>query len=325
MSGSGEIRSMTEGALLAGISVVLALAGFYLPIVGPIVVLLWPVPIVVIHVRHGLRMSLLTVATAAIVLTALIGPLGSSTVVLSSGIVGIALGTGFRGKWSTGLTFGLGVVAVLVSSSISLAVASFVMHVNVIDHAIQLFERSMQTSFAVYDRMGLGGESAKQAKDAWEHMLSQMRYLLPTAFVGAAFLHGFVNFEASQVTLRKLGYQVSRLPPFDTWRLPVWAVAGFFAGGILAHVGSSPPGWVKMLGSNLFYAFSIAFLTQGLATAYHFLSRYRIAKWLKVVILVYVCMVPLLSQLLIWVGVLDAGFDFRRLIRRRRERSPGEL
>lgn len=323
LSRSGEIRSMTEGALLAGISVILALAGFYLPIVGPVVILLWPVPIVVIHLRHGIRTSILTVATAGLVLMAFVGPLGGLAVVLSSGIVGIALGAGFRRKWMPTATFGLGVAAVLVSTCISLAIASLVMHVNVIEDYIGLLEKSMRTSFSIYEQIGLGGAAFQEASDAWEQALSRIRFLMPTAVVGAAFLHSYVNFEFSRVTLSKLGYEAKTLPPFGTWRMPVWAVIGFFAGSILAHAGPGYPGWVRPLGTNLLYAFSMAFMVQGAAVVYHFLSRYRVTKWLRVIIVAYLCMIPFLGQLIVWAGVLDSGFNFRKLSSMRREQSGG--
>ena len=47
-------RSLTEGGILAAVMVVLAVAAVYVPLLGILAVLLWPLPAAILIVRHGL-------------------------------------------------------------------------------------------------------------------------------------------------------------------------------------------------------------------------------------------------------------------------------
>ena len=46
---SHRITPLTEGGLLAALTVVIALAAVYLPLVGPFIALLWPLPLFLVR------------------------------------------------------------------------------------------------------------------------------------------------------------------------------------------------------------------------------------------------------------------------------------
>ena len=61
---SFKVKSTTESGLLVAITVIMALMAVYLPIVGIAATLLWPLPIIVLIVRHGMQYGVLSVASA---------------------------------------------------------------------------------------------------------------------------------------------------------------------------------------------------------------------------------------------------------------------
>ena len=50
-----KIKPVTESGILSAITVVMALIGVYVPVVGWVAALVWPLPIILLIVRHGLR------------------------------------------------------------------------------------------------------------------------------------------------------------------------------------------------------------------------------------------------------------------------------
>ena len=52
-------RSLVEGGILSAMAIVFALISVYIPVLGMFVNLLWPVPIILLGVRHGFRWSFL--------------------------------------------------------------------------------------------------------------------------------------------------------------------------------------------------------------------------------------------------------------------------
>ena len=58
---SHRITPLTESGLLSALTVILALAAVYLPVVGVVASLVWAIPIIVLVVRHGLRWGVMAV------------------------------------------------------------------------------------------------------------------------------------------------------------------------------------------------------------------------------------------------------------------------
>jgi hypothetical protein len=74
--GSGWLTAaeLAEGGLLADVGVVLDLAAIYLPVVGVILSFAVPTPFAILMLRRGARVTLLSAAVAAFLITVLAGP-----------------------------------------------------------------------------------------------------------------------------------------------------------------------------------------------------------------------------------------------------------
>jgi uncharacterized protein YybS (DUF2232 family) len=314
-SGASEVktRSLVEGALLAGVTVVLALLGFYVPVLGLIIVFLWPVPIALIHIRHGLRTSILTVVVAGLVLTTFVGPVEALVMSASFGLVGLAFGISFEKKFSAGKTVMIGAIALLLSFAISIGISAAFLDFSLGEMETQLRE-AFEGATEVYRRLGLNDENIAEAKKYWDTILSTFRIIFPAAFAGAGIFNAFLNFEVSRLVLRRLGYVIDPLPPFDSWRIPRWTVF-VYAAGLLAMSLEQYHGmrWLTLVGSNVFMFINMVFLVGGLSLAFHLISRYNIPKGMKGMTVVGVFLVPALQQLVVVAGLADTIVDFRSL------------
>ena len=92
---SFKVKSTTESGLLVAITVIMALMAVYLPIVGIAATLLWPLPIIVLIVRHGMQYGVLSVAAAAIIMTILISPMSAVHMVAASALQALPWATAF--------------------------------------------------------------------------------------------------------------------------------------------------------------------------------------------------------------------------------------
>lgn len=309
-------KPLVEGALLAAVAAVLALFGYYLPLVGPAILFLWPVPIILIHVRHGLKASILTVLVSALTLAALIGPLEALALSLSPGLVGIAFGVAFARRMEPMAAVLLGAVALALSLALTAALAFAVMGINPITEQINLLREAQETTTAIYQRLGVGEEYVTQTARMGETIILMFQRLFPALLAAAALFHSFLNFKLARLVLRRLrlGQEMKDFPPFERWSFPrQWIVA--FAGGMvlaaLTPYHRSPS--LEAIGLNVYFLASFLFVVQGLAVAYYYLGRLRLAKPVRVLITVYALLVPFVMQVLPIVGMFDALFNYRRL------------
>lgn len=314
-AGASQVRtrSLVEGALLAGVTVVLALLGFYVPFLGLIIVFLWPVPIALIHMRHGLRTSVLTVVVAGLVLMTFVGPVQALVMALSFGLVGLAFGMSFQKGYPAGKTVILGAIALLLSFAVSLGISVLFFGFNLGQLEAQ-FREAFEGATEVYRRLGMSAENIAQAKQFWDTVLATFRIIFPAAFVAAGLFNAFLNFEVSRLVLRRLGYTIAPLPPFEGWRIPRWTVA-IYAAGLLATSLEKYHGqkWLSLAGTNVFVFISLVFMVGGLSLAFHLISRYGLPKGLKGFAAVAVFLVAPLQQVAVLAGLADAIIDFRSL------------
>ena len=119
-----RVRSMVEGGLLAAIAIIFAIISVYLPIIGPFVNLLWPVPIILLGVRHGYKWSIMATVVAGVIISMLVHPLQAVSVVVGFGLIGIVLGYAFRMEFSPAKTMLWGSAASLLSKIALLAIGA---------------------------------------------------------------------------------------------------------------------------------------------------------------------------------------------------------
>src|SRR5690606_11703619 len=86
-------RGLVEGALLAALTVVLSLITAYVPFVQLFSAVMVPAPTVVLAVRHGPRLALLSTVAAGLILFTILGPVGAVLGWLHVAGIGVPLGT----------------------------------------------------------------------------------------------------------------------------------------------------------------------------------------------------------------------------------------
>lgn len=152
---SHRITPLTESGLLSALTVILALAAVYLPVVGVVASLVWAIPIIVLVVRHGLRWGVMAVLVSGVIMALLIEPTISLRMVLSFGPTGLMLGYAFRHGWSGAQAFGTTLVASVAGKLLTFGLLFLLTSVNPLNMQMDVMQQSFDQTFAVYEQMGL--------------------------------------------------------------------------------------------------------------------------------------------------------------------------
>jgi len=304
-------RSLAEGALLAAIAVILALAGMYLPVIGLLAGLAWPIPVMLAQLRHGIRLSMLVTAVTGLLLTAGVGLVPALGMVFTLGPLGMALGEAFRRGVSPGATLAAAGGAALFSNLFSLGVTLVVMGQNPLYLYRTAVEEGLELSTRMYERMGM--DVTAMIGPIQEQTQLLLGLLFPFTIAMAALTLGGMNYGLATLVLRRLGYRIAPFPAFASWRLPrhAWLVLLIAIGLVFADGGRR--GLAYAAGSNLMLAGQFAFLVTGLAVIYWWLHRLRLNRLVKVVAVVYIFAVQPLTLAAMLVGLTDIAFDWRKL------------
>ena len=315
---ANKINSMTESGILAAITVVMALIAVYVPMLGIVAVLLWPLPMIVLIVRHGLRWGIMSVLVAAILTAVLVEPLISLRLALAFAPGGIALGIGYRRGWPGVRIFTVGVMVSLAAKMAALGLVFLITNIHPFTMQFDALNDSFQKSVEIYQSFNMTEEQIEQAKETFSQNMQLVKLLLPMVVVLMGLMDTALNFVIGGKVLHRLGHDVPVFPKFTEWRLPKaflylfgFSLVGMYWGttrelALLYQVS---------LNGNMIATF--AGIIQGVALYQNMTERYHWSKILSTVVLVFIVLNGVLLQLLAFTGLFDMVFDYRRRFGRR--------
>ncbi|HHV62848.1 MAG TPA: YybS family protein [Firmicutes bacterium] len=310
--GRMSTRTLVEGALLTAITILFCVLDAYIPIFA----LVYPLPVVVLVVRRGVRAGVLATVIAVLGTSALAGPLQGLTVLAKVGIVGITLGACLNRRLSAARTIIITGVAVVVSVGLTLAVSILVFDFN-LGQLTQAIEEGLRRSIDIYRAMGLSQKDLAMLEQSLRQLVDIMKVTLPAAIFLAIAMVSFINFAVARLVLKRLGHEVASLPRFSHWRVPWYWGWGYIAGGVVMLLGQGYKlDLAFKVGLNIMTIFSYVFLVQGLALAWFFMDKYRVSTPVRVLLVFFMVITRFLSQLVVWLGLFDAWLDLRKLARK---------
>ena len=308
-----HVKPMVESGILSAVAIIFAFVSVYVPVLGTFVNLIWPVPIILLGVRHGLKWSIMATVVAGIVTAVVIHPLQAVTVAVGFGLIGIALGYALRAGFSPARTLLLGTAASLAAKVAMLALAAAVMGINPLTQQFGDMEAALTQVLAFYRHLGLSEQDLAQTGATLHSMVDLMRIIFPAALTLAAVADTYLNYLVARLVLRKMGQATPSLPPFVTWSLPPYVFFVYAAAALAAFAGRHwALTWLYDSGMNIQIVASMLLLVQGLAVFYWFAGKYKLSRLVRGIILVLIFTNGLLMQVLIFIGAFDILFDYRK-------------
>ena len=144
-----RITPLTESGLLTALSVVLALMAVYLPFIGFLLVLFWPLPLVVVVVRHGLRWGVMATVAAGILMGVLVEPMLSLRLVVAFAPAGLLLAWAFAKGLSGVRTFLLTLLAAIAGQAAAVGLLLLVTDVNPLVMQVEVLQSSFDSSLII--------------------------------------------------------------------------------------------------------------------------------------------------------------------------------
>ncbi len=307
-----QTRGLTEGAILAALTVVVGAVGLVAPFVG---ILLAPLPIMLLVIRWGLRTAVLASIVAALILFQFFGPLNAVSITAMFAPLGLALGWGVWRGVGAQLTILAGAAAFLASTIAALALTTLVLHQDLIGQFVRSQVQAMQLALSMQQRIGAPAQQVEEMRKTIAVMPQFLHTALPVMFALGALVWAYLCYALARAVLRRVGHELPGVPPILAWRLPpvlastlLWIAAGL---SLLSLRGTAVSGAaLDVMLVNLF-----VFGFQGALVAIVWANRRQIPRFAQImagVLLITAGLMPILA--LAVLGMLDTWFDYRRLI-----------
>ena len=302
-------RGLTEGAILAALTVIVAAVGLVAPFVG---ILLAPLPIMLLVIRWGMRTALLATIVAGLVLLQFFGPLQALLTVATFAPLGLALGWGIRHGMRASGTVLVGAAAFLAAMLAGLGLTMTVLHQNVVDQLIQSQVKSLEMAISLQQRMGAPAQQIEDLRKTVTILPQFFRTAFPVFMALGALVWSYLCYIVARRVLRRVGHELPPVPAILTWRLHP------FLGSVLLWVAAAtslvglrdPRAGGAALDAMLVALFVFAF--QGALVGITWLNQREIPRFFQVllgVLLLGAGIYPLLG--LAAIGLMDTWFDYR--------------
>lgn len=316
-----ETKAITEGAIMAAITVVLGLTGVYIPLLNAIVMLVWTLPVVFVCIRHGMRAGTVTIAVAGAVIMSLTSPITAFDMMLRSAGPALLIGCGFHYSWRTEKTVFFASLATFGGLLVDLGITVFVMGISVRDMFFGN-EEMLDEMVGMFTDMGLltsmnmtPEEMAAQASE----VSSTLFLMIPAMLLVYSLFSAITNYLAAHLVLRKLKAPLPPITRLSTFRMPVSLVFGFIVGFGLTVLGESffpDIPMVVTVGQNIYVVFLTLYIIQGLGLLYFMIGKAppSVQGVLKFSVIAIIVVTMFNALVMIgYAGVADALFDFRKL------------
>ena len=307
-------RPLVEAAAMVGLTVAITLLSAYLPLLGLVTVLFVPLPLIVLEVRHGLRLTLIAVVAAAALSIAFLGVADGLGLAGGFWLIGVAYGFAIRRRLSALGTYLIGAIGVTAAALATWAAAKLILGQDLVAQAGgiagEAFKQFIQTNGSRLTPAQVGQVQQQAA------MISDLthRYAL-ALLVASSLVLALIEYLLAAWFLPRLGLQLSPFPAFGRWQLPLMPILLVWATSLVilsAQERFPALGPLAPVAGSLFSLCSVAFIIEGLAVAYHYLTILRVPGFLRVLLILFLGANPFTGKLALWFGIFDYLFDYRR-------------
>jgi len=309
-------RALTEGALLAALTIVMYVADIYTKLLLYVI----PVPVAILVIRNGVRTGVLATLVAALGVGAILGPIDGLIVLVRVGFIGIALGALLARKrpWVISLAgTSVASLAAFVSDFLLASWASGLSPGAMIVKVQEGLTEAGQRTMELYQKIGVPEESLGLVKQMMELMPVWLKTFLPSVLVIGAVFSAAIAYAATRWILLRMKRDVQPIPPFADWRID-WRFAwGLIGALVLAYaVPGANLGLVRSVTTNAVVVYVMVYSVFGIAVLWSLLGSMNVPKGFRIIIALFIYMTPPLNWLLPMAGMLDGWLDFRKLASR---------
>lgn len=315
---NSNTRALTEGAILAAITALIGIISFYIPLFF-FLSIFWAVPVVIIGLRNGLKISVISTIVSSILVSIFTTPAMGLSFILVFGLPGITMGFLLNRGYNTAYAVLISGLVFAVCNVAGIMLSFMLTGVNISSGVNAMF-KEMQEIYStqitqvmdMYAKSGMSQEQLQKMFPPVELMMTQMRMMIPSIFIIAGMISAFVSFKASRLILNRVGCTIKDIRKFQYWRLPNNFLIGMLIMVLLSYIGL----YFKLINAdtvllNIFTMMIVIVSTIGLSIVSFYMIKRNVPKALRIIIL-FLGLLNL-QYILAMIGIFDSAFNIRKI------------
>lgn len=314
---SNEGSAFSKSIFLTGIAVstLAFLAASLIPLVGALLLILTPLPIVYYYFKAGRLQGFAIFFISLFLVAAVLTFSGSATnlpFLLLTGSLGLFISEIFRRSYSIERTVIYPVAAVLVLWCSFIVFHSMSAGEDPWRLVENYIESNVQESIHFYAQLDLPTEQIDFLKENVKQIAAFFANIFPALVLVCASFVVWLNILAAREIFQKAGMWCPDFGDLSRWKTPerlIWL--------LIAAVGMllAPITWVDVIGLNVIIVCLFAYLLQGLSIISFLFKTKNVHRTFRILCYLLIFVQQYILLLLAAVGVFDLWVDFRKFIK----------
>lgn len=296
-----------------GSAIILLLASAWIPLVGPFLSLLTPLPFLYYATKTGLKAGLKVAVITGIVVGLLANMAGYPhmiTLYVELSLMGMILAAIYKRPISFGLAVFWGTVSMLLIGIIIIVMIGLTKNLGPPTLILDYFQRNLRETLQLYQNMGPDQEGALQLQEYVKVMVEIIARIYPALLiVGTGFIV-WLNMVISRPLFRMTHLEYPDFGPTDRWLAPERMVWGLIAAGFSLFL---PLPGLKFLAINAIIVLSVIYVFHGLSIVLFFFNKYHVPSWLRIGAYLLIIFQQIVMVGLAMAGLFDQWVDFRKI------------
>lgn len=308
MSAPPQLKGLLVPVIL--VLILLALAAVF-PVLGVLVGVISPVPLILIYLKQGKPVGLASVALVMLVILVLMGGRHAMFFVAEYAVMAVVMAETIR----LGFPYDRSILFSALGSAALSGLLIFLFFANKDITISEFFNQQIQENFnqSIETLEGMGKE--KEELEAFKSFVNRTSGMFaasyPAFILVGSLLSALVNYTLVRFFFRRLFGE----SPYFTGTLTNWVLPDYFIWMFILSAASFflPEGELRVIGLNAFIMTLVFYFLQGLAVVVHFLETKSVPLFLWVVAIILIFSQPILIGFAIGLGLFDLWVDFRKL------------
>lgn len=305
-----------QSDVLRGVAVLTLtfLAVVLIPFIGPVVVVMTPLPILYYCLRLGRMRGLAALAVSFLAVSGILGLLGhppNSSVLLMIGFSGVMLSEVLRRNYSLEKTLLVASLAVFFSGLGFLVIHALQTGVGLWEMVELYVSGVVNENIRLYEKLDVSEDQILLLRENIPQITKFFTGIFPALFMSGAIITVWLNLLAGRLLMQRRPAGFPDFGDLTSWKAPdrlVWMLIA--SGGMML----APFDALNIVGVNILIVCCLIYLCQGLAIAGFFFKHRKIPPLFRLLFYSLLLVQQYMLIVVIAFGLFDIWIDFRKRI-----------
>ena len=293
------------------------LASTWIPLVGPFISLLTPLPFLYYSSKLGSYQGIRLAALSMLIIGLAAKFAGRPQIILFGlefTVLGLALSMLMRRQLSLGRTIFLATAFVLLLGAGFILFLALSRNMGPLEMIRGYLQGHLKATIGAYEEIGMSQEKALELEAYGKVFMDTISKIYPSLMVVGTGFVVWLNVIIAKRLFRIGNLEYPKFVPMGLWHAPDSLVWGVIVSGFALFLPS--PG-IRLVVINALIIMMAIYLFHGLSILLFFLNKYRVPSWIRIGIYFLITIQQFFLAMLPLAGLFDQWIDFRKIHKRR--------